>query len=62
MTITKEIEQNFNYMVISRKGEKYRTYKYDTAKRFLEAEGGRLYFYAYQDLKHTIRLLVEWSE
>lgn len=61
MTITKAVDENYNYMVITRKGERYRSYKYDTVKRLLDAEGGRLYLYCYKDIKHTVRLLVEWK-
>ena len=61
MEITERINDNFNYMVVSRKGEMLRTYKYDTAKRFFDSNGGRFYLYAYHGLK-TIRLLVDWEK
>lgn len=60
MPNTEYIQKNFNYMVVTAKGETYRSYKYDTIKRMLDQEGGRLYLYYYKGLK-TVRLLAEWN-
>ena len=61
MEVTRDINRKFNYMVISRGGEKFRSYNYDTAQRFFRREGGRFYLYAYRGLK-TVRLLVDWEK
>lgn len=55
-----KLQGNYNFMVISRKGERLRTYKYDTARRFFDAEGGRLYAYAYHGLKKIV-LQIDWK-
>lgn len=56
-----ELEKNYNFMVITDKGEKYRHFKYWMAKDFLDREGGRLYAYAHVSLKKTVRILIEWN-
>ncbi len=54
------LEHDYNFMVIDLHGSKYRTYKYDRAKTYLESNGGRLYAYFYDKLK-TRTLLIEWK-
>lgn len=58
---TARLQENFNFMVLTRSGEKYRTYKYDTAKRLYESEGEKFYIYAYHGLKKVV-LLVDWKK
>lgn len=55
------LQSDYNFMVISRKGERLRTYKYDTARRFFDAEGGRFYAYAYNGLKKVV-LQIDWEK
>lgn len=60
MTFTAEnLERDYNFMVINREGKRYRHYKYNMAKSYLDSYGGRLYAYADISLKRRVRLLIE---